>query len=247
MRLEGKVAVITGGASGIGEYTARAMVEEGAKVVVSDMNDDLGNTLVEDLNTNGQNAVYVHADVTSEADAEKMINTAVTEFGKIDILFNNAGIGALGASEDLPLDEWRKVISVNLDGVFLTAKHAIKAMQKNGGGNIVNNASILGHVGQAQTAAYTAAKGGVVNMTRALAVEYAQQNIRVNAVCPGYIETPLLSQLDEDMKNHLVSLHPIGRLGRPEEVAKAVVFLASDDASFVTGANLLVDGGYTAQ
>ncbi|WP_078595913.1 SDR family NAD(P)-dependent oxidoreductase [Evansella clarkii] len=247
MRLEGKVAVITGGASGIGEYTARAMIEEGAKVVVSDMNDDLGNTLVEDLNTNGQNAVYVHADVTSEADAEKMINTAVTEFGKIDILFNNAGIGALGASEDLPLDEWRKVISVNLDGVFLTAKHAIKAMQKNGGGNIVNNASILGHVGQAQTAAYTAAKGGVVNMTRALAVEYAQQNIRVNAVCPGYIETPLLSQLDEDMKNHLVSLHPIGRLGRPEEVAKAVVFLASNDASFVTGANLLVDGGYTAQ
>ncbi|WP_088034166.1 SDR family NAD(P)-dependent oxidoreductase [Evansella clarkii] len=247
MRLEGKVAVITGGASGIGEYTARAMVEEGAKVVVSDMNDDLGNTLVEDLNTNGQNAVYVHADVTSEADAEKMINTAVTEFGKIDILFNNAGIGALRASEDLPLDEWRKVISVNLDGVFLTAKHAIKAMQKNGGGNIVNNASILGHVGQAQTAAYTAAKGGVVNMTRALAVEYAQQNIRVNAVCPGYIETPLLSQLDEDMKNHLVSLHPIGRLGRPEEVAKAVVFLASNDASFVTGANLLVDGGYTAQ
>ncbi|UTR10539.1 glucose 1-dehydrogenase [Evansella sp. LMS18] len=247
MRLEGKVAVITGGASGIGEYTARAMVEEGAKVVVSDMNDDLGNTLVEDLNKNGQNAVYVHADVTSEADAEKMINTAVTEFGKIDILFNNAGIGALGASEDLPLEEWRKVIAVNLDGVFLTAKHAIKAMQKNGGGNIINNASILGHVGQAQTASYTAAKGGVVNMTRALAVEFAQQNIRVNAVCPGYIETPLLSQLDEDMKNHLVSLHPIGRLGRPEEVAKAVVFLASDDASFVTGANLLVDGGYTAQ
>ena len=139
------------------------------------------------------------------------------------------------------------MLSINLDGVFLAAKHAIKAMQKNGGGSIVNTASILGHVGQAQTAPYTASKGAVVNLTRTLAVEYVKDNIRVNAVCPGYIETPLLNQLDEAMKNHLISLHPIGRLGKPEEIAKAVVFLASDDASFVTGSNLLVDGGYTAQ
>lgn len=244
MKLIGKVAVVTGGASGIGEYTARAMVNEGAKVVIADMNDELGIKIVQELNGN---AIYVHANVTDEADVEKMIDTAISKFGKVDILVNNAGIGSLSPTADLSFGDWRNVIAVNLDGVFLVAKHAIKVMQKNGGGSIVNIASILGHVGQAQTAAYTASKGGVVNFTRALAVEYAKENIRVNAVCPGYIDTPLLDQLDENMKNHLISLHPIGRLGKSEEVANAILFLASDDASFVTGANLLVDGGYTAQ
>lgn len=247
MRLKEKVAIITGGSSGIGEFTAREMVKEGANVVIADMNDELGQQLVEELNKDGKHAIYVHVDVASEKDVITMVESAVTSFGKLDILFNNAGIGALGPTADLTLEEWRKVIAVNLDGVFLCAKHAIKAMQKSGGGNIVNNSSILGHVGQAQTAAYTAAKAGVVNLSRTLAIEYAKENIRVNAVCPGYIETPLLSQLDDAMKNHLISLHPIGRLGTSEEVAKAVVFLASDDASFITGANLLVDGGYTAQ
>jgi len=244
MKLKGKVAVITGGASGIGEFTARAMVNEGAKVVIADMNDELGFKLVKELN---ENAIYVHVNVTNEADTEKMIATAVSTYGKIDILVNNAGIGSLSPTADQSLEDWRKLLAVNLDGVFLAAKHAIKAMQKSGGGSIVNIASILGHVGQAQTAAYAASKGGVVNFTRAIAVEYAKENIRVNAVCPGYINTPLLDQLDENMKNHLISLHPIGRLGKSEEVAKAILFLASDDASFVTGANLLVDGGYTAQ
>lgn len=244
MKLKGKVAVVTGGASGIGEFTARAMVNEGAKVVIADMNDELGFKLVKELN---ENAIYVHVNVTNEADVEKMIATAVSTFGQVDILVNNAGIGSLSPTADQSLEDWRKLLAVNLDGVFLAAKHAIKAMQKSGGGSIVNIASILGHVGQAQTAAYAASKGGVVNFTRAIAVEYAKENIRVNAVCPGYINTPLLDQLDENMKNHLISLHPIGRLGKSEEVAKAILFLASDDASFVTGANLLVDGGYTAQ
>lgn len=247
MKLAGKVAVVTGGASGIGEFTVREMVEEGAKVVIADLNDDLGSKLVQELNQEERQVAYIHVDVTKEDQVENMIEFAVSEFGKLDILFNNAGIGSLSPSAELPFEEWRKVLSVNLDGVFLAAKHAIKAMQKNGGGSIVNTASILGHVGQAQTAPYTASKGAVVNLTRTLAVEYVKDNIRVNAVCPGYIETPLLNQLDEAMKNHLISLHPIGRLGKPEEIAKAVVFLASDDASFVTGSNLLVDGGYTAQ
>ncbi|WP_096200562.1 SDR family NAD(P)-dependent oxidoreductase [Bacillus sp. FJAT-45350] len=247
MRLQDKVAIITGGSSGIGEYAAREMVKEGAKVVIADLNDELGNKLVQELNEEEVVAVYVHVDVSNEAHIEKMIDTTMSKFGKLDILFNNAGIGALSPTADLSLEEWRRVVSINLDGVFLAAKHSIKAMQKNGGGSIVNNASILGHVGQAQTAPYAASKGGVVNLTRALAVEYAKENIRVNAVCPGYIDTPLLDQLDDEMKNHLISLHPIGRLGKSEEVAKAVTFLASDDASFITGANLLVDGGYTAQ
>ncbi|MFD0824913.1 SDR family NAD(P)-dependent oxidoreductase [Neobacillus sp. M.A.Huq-85] len=247
MKLAGKVAVVTGGASGIGEFTVREMVEEGARVVIADLNDDLGSKLVQELNQEERQVAYIHVDVTKEDQVENMIEFAVSEFGKLDILFNNAGIGSLSPSAELPFEEWRKVLSINLDGVFLAAKHAIKAMQKNGGGSIVNTASILGHVGQAQTAPYTASKGAVVNLTRTLAVEYAKENIRVNAVCPGYIETPLLNQLDEAMKNHLISLHPIGRLGKPEEIAKAVVFLASDDASFVTGSNLLVDGGYTAQ
>ncbi|TLS35864.1 SDR family NAD(P)-dependent oxidoreductase [Pseudalkalibacillus caeni] len=247
MRLKGKSAIITGGASGIGEYTVRDMVKEGANVLIADINDEMGEKLAAELNTEQTNVIYQHVDVSNEQDIEAMVNRAVNEFGKLDIIFSNAGIGAMSPTTDLPYEEWKKVISINLDGVFLCAKHAIKAMQQSGGGSVINCASILGHVGQAATASYTAAKGGVVNLTRALAVEYAKENIRVNAVCPGYIETPLLNELDEAMKNHLISLHPMGRLGKPEEIAKAVTFLASEDASFVTGANLLVDGGYTAQ
>lgn len=244
MRLQDKVAVITGGASGIGEATARLFVQEGAKVVLADLNEEKGQALATEL---GEMATFVQVDVTVEADVQEMFAKAKEAYGKVDILFNNAGIGGMGASDELSFEEWRQVIQINLDAVFLVAKHGIKAMKENGSGSIVNTASILGHVGQAETAAYTASKGGVVNLTRALAVEFAKESIRVNAVCPGYIETPLLEALDEPMKQHLVSLHPIGRLGRDDEVAKAVLFLASDDASFVTGANLLVDGGYTAQ
>lgn len=247
MRLKGKVAIVTGGASGIGEATVRCMVEEGAHVLIADLNVEAGQKLAEELNSPDTRVIFQRVNVTSEEEIIQMVDRAVTEFGKLDIIFNNAGIGSMNPSTDLSYEDWRKTISVNLDGVFLCSKYAIRAMIKNGGGSVINCASILGHVGQAATASYTAAKGGVVNLTRTLAIEYAKQNIRVNAVCPGYIDTPLLSQLDDATKNYLISLHPIGRLGRPEEVAKAVVFLASDDASFITGANLLVDGGYTAQ
>lgn len=247
MRLQGKAAIVTGGASGIGEATVRDMVKEGAHVLIADLNTDLGERLAKELNSKSTKVVFQRVDVTREEDIIKMVAKAVELFGKLDIMFSNAGIGNLAPSTELSFEEWRKVISINLDGVFLCGKHAIKAMKKHGGGSVINCASILGHVGQAATAAYSSAKGGVVNLTRTLAVEFAKEGVRVNAVCPGYIETPLLSEMDQEMKNMLISLHPIGRLGKPEEVAKAVVFLASDDASFVTGASLLVDGGYTAQ
>ncbi|MCP8968327.1 SDR family NAD(P)-dependent oxidoreductase [Ectobacillus ponti] len=247
MRLQGKAAIVTGGASGIGEYTVRDMVEQGAHVLIADINDAVGEQLAQELRTEETKVIYQHVDVTDEAQIAAMVEQAVAEFGKLDIIFSNAGIGSMAPSHELSYEDWHRTIAINLDGVFLCAKHALRAMKQNGGGSIINCASILGHVGQAATASYTAAKGGVVNLTRALAVEYAKENIRVNAVCPGYIDTPLLSQLDDATKQHLISLHPLGRLGKPEEIAKAVTFLASDDASFITGANLLVDGGYTAQ
>lgn len=244
MRLQDKVAIVTGGASGIGEFTVREMLKQGAKVVIADFNDAGGQKLADEL---GENVSFIHVDVSNEEQVEAMVKHSVDTFGKVDILFSNAGIGSTGSTHELSLEDWNKTISVNLSGVFLCAKYALKEMVKQGSGSIVNCASILGHVGQAATASYTAAKGGVVNMTRALSVEYASQGIRVNAVCPGYINTPLLDQLDDATRKHLVSLHPLGRLGESHEVANAVVFLASDEASFVTGANLLVDGGYTAQ
>lgn len=246
-KLDGKVSIVTGGASGIGEATARAFVAEGAKVVLADINEANGKALEQELANAGSDVMFVKADITNEEEIKQLVNKTVEKYGRIDVLFNNAGIGAMGASHELSTEAWQKVININLSGVFLMAKYTIQQMLKNGGGAIINTASILGHVGQAQTAAYTASKGAVVNLTRALGIEYAASNIRVNAVCPGYVDTPILNEVDAEMRQQLVKLHPIGRLGRPDEIAKAVVFLASDDASFVVGANLLVDGGYTAQ
>lgn len=244
MKLEGKVAIITGGASGIGEATAKLFSGEGASVVVADFSEkgqEVADSLIGE-------AIFVKTDVSKEEDIKDLIQSTVDKFGRVDIMFANAGIGDATPAHELSIDDWQKMIDVNLTGVFLSNKHAIKQMLKqDGGGSIVNNASILGHVGQEGITSYTAAKGGVVNLTRSLAVTYAKNGIRVNAVCPGYIDTPLLKEAPDELKQQLVSLHPIGRLGKAEEVAKAVLFLSSDDASFVTGANLLVDGGYTAQ
>ena len=242
MRLKDKVAIVTGGSSGIGEATVKDMIVEGAKVVIADIDDDKGQSLANELD----DAIYIRTDVTDEQAVENLIEETVEQFGKLDIVFNNAGVGGMYPSHQMPFKNWQRVIDINLTGVFLVAQKAIEVMLESGGGSIVNCASILGNVGQAQTAHYTAAKAGVINMTRSLAAEYATEGIRVNSVSPGYIDTPLLSELEDEMRQHLISLHPISRLGKPEEIAKAATFLASDDASFITGADLLVDGGYTA-
>ncbi|WP_209123286.1 SDR family NAD(P)-dependent oxidoreductase [Alkalihalobacillus sp. BA299] len=247
-KLSGKVAIVTGGASGIGEFTVREMVKEGASVVFADLNEDLGYKLMDKLNSNGKKVIFEKTDVTKEKEVEALVKRAVSEFEKLDIMVSNAGIGKIGPSEEESLEEWHKVLAVNLDGVFLSAKYAVKVMKNNGGGNIINVASILGHVGTPAVLSYTSSKGAVVNMTRALALEYAKDNIRVNAICPGYIYTPALrDSLSGEEIRQLVDLHPIGRLGEVQEVAKSIVFLASDDASFITGTSLMVDGGYTAQ
>ncbi len=247
MRLNGKVAIITGGTFGIGESTVRLFANEGAKVVVAARNVEKGTKLVNEIKENGGEALFVKTDVSKEEDVINLVKQTVDAYGKLDVLFANAGVGDMGDLENCTLEEWNRTISVDLTGVFLCNKHAITEMDKIGGGSIINCASILGHVGQMSVSAYAAAKGGVVNMTRSAAVTYATKNIRINAVCPGYIDTPILDNTPKEIIDHLVSLVPARRLGKPEEVANCVLFLASDESSFVTGANLLVDGGYTAQ
>lgn len=247
MKLQDKVAVVTGGYTGIGEAAVRDFCKNGAKVVIADVN-ECGEELAGELNNEGYETRFIKTDVTKEEDIKNLVNQTVDQFGSLDILFANAGIGDATPAHELSYDSWKNLMDVNMNGVFLANKYAIDQMLKQeSGGAIINNASILGHVGQPNVTSYAAAKGGVVNLTRSLGVTYAQNKIRVNAVCPGYVETAILENADEDMRKGLVSAHPIGRLGQPEEIAKAVSFLASDDASFMVGANLLVDGGYTAQ
>ncbi len=247
MRLKDKVAIITGGTFGIGESTVRLFAREGAKVVIAARSVDKGTKLANEIKEEGGEALFVRTDVSKEEDVINLVKQTVDTYGKLDIMFANAGIGDMQDLADCTLEEWNRTISVDLTGVFLCNKHAIQEMEKNGGGSIINCASILGHVGQVSVSAYAAAKGGVVNMTRAAAVTYANRGIRVNAVCPGYIDTPILDDTPKEVLDSLVSMVPAKRLGKPEEVANCVLFLASDESSFVTGANLLVDGGYTAQ
>lgn len=243
-KLDNKVAIVTGGASGIGAAATKLFVEEGAKAVIVDINEEKGRTFEQELKTQGKEVLFTKADVTNEEDVQKVFSTTKSTFGKVDILFNNAGIGAVKPTEELPFSEWRQTLSVDLDGVFLFAQAAIKEFLQSGGGVIVNTASMYGVVGAIGTAAYNAAKAGVVNFTRSIALEYANRNIRVNAICPGFTDTPILGDVD---RQSLIDSTPMKRLGKPEEIAKAVLFLASDDSSFMTGSALIVDGGYTAQ
>ncbi|WP_431028188.1 SDR family NAD(P)-dependent oxidoreductase [Lysinibacillus sp. LZ02] len=246
MKLKDKVAIITGGASGIGEATVRLFAEEGAKVVIADFS-ERGKDISEELNANGYDTLFVKTDVTNEENVKQMINETVNKYGKLDIMYANAGIADDAPANELSYERWKRTIDINLSGVFLSDKYSIEQFLKQGtGGVIVNAGSIHSFVSLPEIPAYSSAKGGVRLLTQNLCTAYAKEGIRINAVCPGYIDTPLLDQLDSETKEHLASLHPQGRLGKPEEIAKAVLFLACDDASFVNGTTLLVDGGYTA-
>jgi len=246
--LNGKVAIITGAAKGIGESTARLFAKEGAKVVVSDIDEENGKKVVKAITDSGGEAIFVKSDASKAKDNEELVEATVKYFGKLDIAVNNAGIGGpLAKTAEYPLVGWNEVINLNLSGVFYGTKYQIAEMLKNGKGSIVNISSILGQVGVANSPAYVAAKHGIVGLTKTSAVEYAKDNIRVNSVGPGYIKTPLLDGLDDETRDYLVGLHPIGRLGEPEEVAELILWLASDKASFVTGNYYAVDGGYLAQ
>jgi NAD(P)-dependent dehydrogenase (short-subunit alcohol dehydrogenase family) len=251
MRLDGKVALITGAGSGIGRESALLFAREGAKVVVADVNDAAGEAVVAELKAAGGAAVYVHADVSKAADAEGMVRAAEESFGMLNVLFNNAGIMHSDDDNAITTEEavWDLTMNINLKGVFMGCKYGIPALRRAGGGSIINVASFVALLGAATPQlAYTASKGGVLAMTRELAVIHARENIRVNALCPGPLRTELLMKfLDTEAKKQRRLVHiPMGRFGEAIEIARAALFLASDESSFTTGAAFTVDGGITA-
>lgn len=245
-----KTAIVTGAASGIGEAAALLYAAHGAKVVVSDINEAKGNEVVEKIKKNAGEAFFIKTDVSDATQCKNLVDKTVQQFGSVDICFNNAGIsGEANLIADMSIEGWNKMISTNLSSVFYCMKYQIAQMLKQGSGVIVNNSSILGSAGFATAAAYVAAKHGVIGLTKTAALEYSKKGIRVNAVGPGFINTPLLTEggIDEEGKKALVMVHPIGRLGESNEVAELVIWLSSDKASFVTGSYYAVDGGYLAQ
>lgn len=247
-----KVALVTGGGAGIGRATAIAFAAKGAKVVVADVNAKEAQATVEQIAKAGGEALFVKADVSNTAQAEAMVAKTLEAYGRLDYACNNAGIeGVQGPAGELDPADWQRVIDVNLTGVFLSMHYEIPAMLESGGGAIVNMASILGQVAFGGATAYTAAKHGVIGLTKTAALDYAAKGIRINAVCPAFIVTPMLERAgmlgDPGTRAYMDSLHPIGRMGQPEEVAETVTFLCSEGASFIHGEALLVDGGYVAK
>ena len=254
MRLKNKVAIITGAGSGQGRAAALIFSREGARIAVSDWKPELGDETVTLVKKAGGEAIFIRTDVSESADVQNLVRTTVGTYGRIDILYNNAGVGfssPLSMSDviNTPEADWDRVIAINLRSMYLTAKYGIPEMIKSGGGSIINTASIAALIGSDSAHAYTAAKGGMVALSRALAVEFGPKNIRVNCICPGAIDTPMIAPLIDPLKKsgHPFMTSPIRRLGMPEDIANCALYLASDESSFMTGATLVVDGGYIAQ
>jgi NAD(P)-dependent dehydrogenase (short-subunit alcohol dehydrogenase family) len=250
MRLQGKVALISGGARGMGAVEARLFASEGAKVTIGDVLEDEGRKLEAEINATGGEVLFVRLDVTREADWQQAVAATVGRFGKLDVLVNNAGISGRGRVEDTPLEEWSRVMEVNATGVFLGSKLAIPAMRRSGGGSIINISSQLGLVGTDHSSPqYQASKGAVRLLTKATAVQYAKEGIRANSVHPGPIVTPMTEAARADPERYklMLSRIPLGCYGQPEDVAYGVLYLASDESRWVTGSELVIDGGWTAQ
>lgn len=251
-RVKGKVAIVTGGGSGIGRAISMLLAKEGAKVIISDIHEMNGKQVADEIKNGGGEALFMKHDVTQEKDWEEVIQKTLDRYGKLDVLVNNAGVMLWKKIEDTTLEEWRWLMSVNLDGVFLGTKFAMGAMKKSGGGSIINISSVAGIIGTLDTSAYHASKGGVRVFTKAAALECSKAgyglNIRVNSVHPGVIRTPLVDELfkDENKRKTALSWHPIGYFGEPEDIAFGVLYLASDESKFVTGSELVIDGGWTA-
>ena len=250
MRLDGKVALISGGSRGMGAFEAELFVQEGAKVVICDVRDDEGDALAKKIVDRGGEAAFVHLDVTSESDWAAAVKEAVERYGKLDVLVNNAGVSARGSIEETSPDDWDRVMDINAKGVFLGTRSAIPEMRKAGGGSIINISSQLGLVGMGESSPqYQASKGAVRIFSKSAAIQYAHEGIRVNSVHPGPIITPMTEarRSDEVVRQRMISRIPLGRYGESEDVAYGVLYLASDESSFVTGSELVIDGGWTAQ
>jgi NAD(P)-dependent dehydrogenase (short-subunit alcohol dehydrogenase family) len=246
--LNNKVVIITGGGSGIGRSTAHLFSDEGTKVVVSDINEEAGWKTVEEIKKKKGHAIFIKCDVSIELDVKKLVEKTLEHYGQLDFAYNNAGIeGAQISPVEMTNENWNRIIDINLKGVWLCMKYEIPAMIKNGKGSIVNCSSIAGLVGFEQACAYVASKHGVIGLTKSVAIEYAKKNIRINSVCPGVIKTPMLDRFtkgDDSMFSHL---NPMDRLGKPEEVSECVLWLSSDKSSYVTGQDIVVDGGWVSQ
>ena len=253
-RVDGKVAVVTGAANGIGRAAAGLLAREGAQVALTDIQSEAGLEAADEIKQRGGHAQYWQLDTTDEQAIQRVFAEVADAFGHLDVLVNNAGIpGVNKPTHEVTLEEWNRVISVNLNGVFLCTKHAIPYMRQAGGGSIINLSSIYGLVGAPDLPPYHAAKGGVRLMSKTDALFYAADGIRVNSVHPGFIWTPMVENVCRELgdveaaRRHLTKLHPIGRLGEPEDIAYGILYLASDEAKFVTGSELVIDGGYTAR